>query len=89
MTWAARLRDKTTGAEAALDAVASGQRVFIHGAAATPRTLGQAFTARAADLRDVEPVSIHTRGPAPCWPRRTPIADGRRSMRASRASPAT
>ncbi|MDP8923114.1 MAG: 4-hydroxybutyrate CoA-transferase [Chloroflexota bacterium] len=43
----------------------SGQRVFIHGAAATPRTLVAAFTARAAELRDVETVSIHTNGPAP------------------------
>jgi len=65
VTWAARLRAKTTGADATMDAISSGQRVFIHGAAATPRTLVQAFAARAADLRDVETVSIHTIGPAP------------------------
>jgi 4-hydroxybutyrate CoA-transferase len=63
--WAGRLKGKTTGADAALRAVTSGNRVFIHGAAATPRTLVRAFSARAADLQDVETVSIHTVGPAP------------------------
>lgn len=65
MGWVERLRTRTVGADEAMRAVTSGVRVFIHGAAATPRTLVQAFAARAADLRDVETVSIHTTGPAP------------------------
>ena len=65
MGWARRLQGKTVGADEAMRAIHSGQRVFIHGAAATPRTLVQAFSIRAAELRDVETVSIHTVGPAP------------------------
>lgn len=52
-------------AEEALAVVHSGQRVFIHSAAATPQQLVCALTDRAGDLRDVEVVHIHTEGPAP------------------------
>ncbi|MCB0760841.1 MAG: acetyl-CoA hydrolase/transferase family protein [Flavobacteriales bacterium] len=49
----------------AVQIVKSGDRVFIHSAAATPTVLLQALTDRAAELRDVELLSIHTEGPSP------------------------
>ena len=42
----------------------SGDRVFVHGAAATPTTLLEAASAR-ADLEGVELYHLHTNGPAP------------------------
>tara|TARA_R110002072_G_scaffold174303_5_gene329538 strand:- start:46318 stop:47619 length:1302 start_codon:yes stop_codon:yes gene_type:complete len=53
----------------AIDAIAgvrSGHRVFVHGAAATPRALLRALADRAAELRDVELISLHTEGNHPC-----------------------
>ncbi|MCC6179300.1 MAG: acetyl-CoA hydrolase/transferase family protein [Chloroflexi bacterium] len=60
-----RLRQRTVSAEEALAVVESGNRVFIHGAAATPRTLVAELGRRLPALTDVETVSIHTNGPAP------------------------
>ncbi len=51
--------------EQAVQAIRSGDRVFVHGVAATPQRLIEAMTARAPELRDVEIVHIHTEGPAP------------------------
>lgn len=51
-----------TSAEQAAALVRSGQRVFIHGSAATPHTLLKALLARAHELKDVELVSISTLG---------------------------
>ncbi len=45
--------------------IRSGQRVFIHGGAASPRVLIDAMVADAAALRDVELVHLHTETPAP------------------------
>lgn len=45
--------------------IRSGDRVFLHTAAATPRRLVEAMTARAGELSDVEVLSLHTEGPAP------------------------
>ena len=50
----------------ALQLVQSGHRVFVHGGAATPITLLRALADRAAELRDVELVHLHTEGEAPC-----------------------
>lgn len=44
--------------------VSSGQRVYLHGGAAVPSALLNALAARAADLRDVEVVSLHLEGEA-------------------------
>lgn len=52
-------------AEEAVKIVNSGDRVFIHSAAATPVNLVNALTNRGKELRDVEIVSIHTEGPTP------------------------
>ena len=56
---------RTVSAEAALACVRSGDRVFLHGAAATPQVLLHALSARAAALTDVEIVHLHANGPAP------------------------
>lgn len=52
-------------AEEAVKLIKSNDRVFIHGSAATPKTLIKAMTARANELKCVEIVSIHTEGEAP------------------------
>jgi 4-hydroxybutyrate CoA-transferase len=52
-------------ADEAVRCIASGNRVFVHGVAATPQVLVRAMTARASELRDVEIVHLHTEGPAP------------------------
>lgn len=51
-------------AESAVSAIASGQRVFIHGGVATPLGLVDALVARADGLRDVELIHLHTSGTA-------------------------
>ena len=56
---------KWLSAEEAVRVIKSGDRVFLHGSAATPLTLIRAMTARAPELRGVEVVSMHTEGPAP------------------------
>ena len=48
-----------------LSLVSSGDRVFVHGAAAAPQTLIRGLVARADMLRDVEITHLHTLGPAP------------------------
>jgi acyl-CoA hydrolase len=55
-----------TTAAAAVARIVSGHRVFVHGGAATPMVLLQALAARAAELRGVELVHLHTEGDAPC-----------------------
>ncbi|MFN8633249.1 MAG: acetyl-CoA hydrolase/transferase C-terminal domain-containing protein [Chloroflexota bacterium] len=65
MGWSERLREKLVSADEALQTVQSGNRVFIHGAAATPRPLIEALGRRLHDVADVETVSIHTVGDAP------------------------
>jgi 4-hydroxybutyrate CoA-transferase len=52
-----------TAAEA-VALVASRQRVFVHGAVATPRRLLTALVAEAPRLEDVELIHLHTVGPA-------------------------
>ncbi len=52
-------------AEQAVSLIKSNDRVFIHGAAATPQRLVNAMTKRASELKCVEIVSIHTEGDAP------------------------
>jgi acyl-CoA hydrolase len=49
----------------AVSAVKSADRVFIHGVAAAPHVLIDALVDRAAELRDVEIVHLHTEGEAP------------------------
>jgi 4-hydroxybutyrate CoA-transferase len=49
----------------AVAGIGSGQRVFVHGGAATPTSLLEALAARANELRNVEVVHFHIEGPAP------------------------
>jgi acyl-CoA hydrolase len=57
-------RNKAVSASEAVRCVKSGDRVFVHGAAATPTALLEAACAR-ADLESVELYHLHTNGPAP------------------------
>ena len=50
--------------EEAVEIIQSGDRVFIHGGAATPKQLVKAMSCRAPELRRVEVVHIHTEGEA-------------------------
>jgi acyl-CoA hydrolase len=59
-----RWRDKAVNAAEAMRVVESGDRVFVHGAAATPTELLEALCAR-TDLENVELYHLHTNGPAP------------------------
>ena len=55
-----------TSAAEAVRALKSGDRVFIHTAAAAPPATGaRAHRARAPELRGVEVVHLHTEGGAP------------------------
>ena len=51
--------------EAAVQAVASGNRVYVQGACSTPTPLIEALVARGETLSDVEIVHLHTYGPTP------------------------
>lgn len=56
---------KIVSAEEAVQVIKSGDRVYLHTAAATPAQLIQAMTDRHAELKDVELISVHTEGPVP------------------------
>lgn len=56
---------RPVSAEEALSYVRSGDRVFVHTAAAAPRLLVEALAARHGELTEVEVVHLHTEGPAP------------------------
>jgi acyl-CoA hydrolase len=58
------LMPKTATAAEAVKIINSGDRVFVHGVAAAPRVLIEAMVDRAAELRDVELVHLHTEGRA-------------------------
>ncbi|HLV97390.1 MAG TPA: acetyl-CoA hydrolase/transferase C-terminal domain-containing protein [Ktedonobacterales bacterium] len=51
--------------EAAVLAIASGNRVFVQGACSTPTPLLEALVGRGETLSDVEIVHLHTYGPTP------------------------
>ena len=51
-------------AEKAVEVVKSGDRVYMHGMAAFPQRLADALVGRAAELRGVEIVHLHTEGNA-------------------------
>jgi acyl-CoA hydrolase len=63
--WRARLGRKIVTADEALRAVRSGDRVFVHGAAAAPVELICALARRADDLEGVRVTHLHTEAPAP------------------------
>lgn len=55
----------TLSAADAVASIKSGDRVFLHTAAATPQRLIEAMVERSEELRNVEIVSLHTEGDAP------------------------
>ncbi len=57
-------RVQTLAADAAVQRITSGNRVYVHGGAATPHHLLDALVARAPELEGVELVHMHTDGPA-------------------------
>ncbi|TGK20532.1 acetyl-CoA hydrolase/transferase family protein [Leptospira stimsonii] len=59
------MKVKFISANSALSSVQSGQRVFVHSVAASPRLLIEALTARAPELTNVEMIHLHTEGDAP------------------------
>lgn len=63
--WAEQLRARTVSAAEAVGAIESGQRVFVHGACATPQVLIEALVQRGDELRDVRLIHLHTEGTAP------------------------
>ncbi len=52
-------------AEEAVAVIRTGDKIFIHSAAAAPQVLVQALVARADELREVEIYQLHTEGYAP------------------------
>ncbi|MGH7997821.1 MAG: hypothetical protein ACREFX_15880 [Opitutaceae bacterium] len=58
------VRTRAVSPTQAVRPVRSGDRVFVHGAAATPTPLLEALAAR-GDLADVRIYRLHTEGPAP------------------------
>jgi len=56
---------RIVSAAEAVAGIRSGDRVFLHGAAATPSVLLNALVDRAPELADVRVVHLHTEGPGP------------------------
>ena len=56
---------RIVSAEEAVAGIGSGDQVYVHCAAAAPSVLLDALVARAADLRDVGMIHLHTEGPGP------------------------
>ena len=56
---------RVVSAAEAVAGIHSGDRIYLHCAAATPSVLLDALVARAPELRDVEVVHLHTEGPGP------------------------
>ncbi len=59
------MADRYVSAEEAVALVRSGDRVFVHTAAAAPVALLRALADRGDEIRDVELIHLHTEGPAP------------------------
>ena len=51
---------KYVTAAAAVQVIKSGDRVYVHAAAATPTILTKAMAERASELRNVEVCHLHT-----------------------------
>ena len=64
MSWSESYRSKLMSAAQALEAVASGDRVWIQSGCGTPSVLVDALVARAPHVRDVEVVHMMTLGAA-------------------------
>ncbi len=56
---------KIVSAAEAVGDIRSGDRVYLHGASATPSVLLDALVARSAELTDVSVIHLHAEGPGP------------------------
>ena len=56
---------KWVSADEAVSVIKSGDRVYVHTAAASPQSLAVAMAKRAPELRNVEVCQLHTEGKAP------------------------
>ena len=65
MSWELQYRNKLCTADAAMQRLQSGMRVYIQPGCAEPETLVEALMRRGPDLRDVEIVHMMTMGCAP------------------------
>ena len=54
-----------TSAEQAISCLSSGDRIFVHGGAATPTELLEALYERHTFLKDIELIHIHLMGTVP------------------------
>lgn len=59
------MKQKFISAEEAVSVIKSNQRIFVHGAAMTPKLLIGALMKRASELRNVEIIHLHTEDKAP------------------------
>ena len=55
---------KYVSAAEAVKIIKSGDRIYLHAAAAAPSVLTNALAERASELRNVEICHLHTEGPA-------------------------
>lgn len=65
MSWLAEYKSRITSPEKAVEAIKSGDRVFLTGNCSVPQKLLSALVARAPELKDIEIVQVLTVGPAP------------------------
>ena len=56
---------RIVSAAQAVEQIASGEQIFLHGGAATPTALLEALVARSGQLEDVSVIHLHCEGPGP------------------------
>jgi acetyl-CoA hydrolase len=65
MSWLSEYKSRITSPEKAVEAIKSGDRVFLTGNCSVPQKLLEALVERAPQFKDVEVVQVLTVGPAP------------------------
>ncbi|HHH83310.1 MAG TPA: 4-hydroxybutyrate CoA-transferase, partial [Chloroflexi bacterium] len=65
MSWLKKYESRLTTAEQAVQAIESGNRIFLTGNCSVPQKLLSALVDRAPKLQDIEIVQVLTVGPAP------------------------
>jgi len=65
MSWTKQYQDRITTAEEAVQAIKSGDRIFLTGNCSVPQVLLEALVNRAKELSDIEVAQVLTVGPSP------------------------
>lgn len=65
MSWTKQYQDRITTAEEAVQAIKSGDRIFLTGNCSVPQRLLEALVNRAEELTDLEVAQVLTVGPSP------------------------